>query len=480
MDTSFPFPNGAESMNQQVPQNPSMDSLEKQIDAWRAHLKKSRAISSPDVRELEDHLRELIASLGAQGLSEDEAFLVAVKRMGAIDDLTREFAREHSDRLWKQLVLSREDSDRDTAFRSSGSKRTWLAIGLAVLAGIVMKIPALFGVPFIGPEKHTFYSLNMSFFTLPFIAAYFALDRPLQKRTMIRLAGAFALSAAIVNAFPFYPRPGSHTQILTSLHLPIALWLAVGVAYVGGRWRASERRMDFVRFTGELFIYFVLIALGGGVLIGLTIALFKAIGLNAEPVAENWIIPCGIAGAIVIGTWLVEAKQSVIENMAPVLTRIFAPLFGLMLIAFVMTMVLTGRGIGADREILIAFDLLLVVVFALLLYSISARDSLSPPGLFDWIQLILVGSALAVDVLALWAIAMRISEFGFTPNRVAALGENVVLLVNLSVSAILYARFLKGGVTFARLCNWQTFYLYVFAGWAAVVAFIFPLIFGFA
>lgn len=238
--------------------------------------------------------------------------------------------------------------------------------------------------------------------------------------------------------------------------------------------------MDFVRFTGEVFIYFVLIGLGGAVLIAMTVGIFQAIGIKMEPLVQGWILPCGIAGAAVIATWLVEAKQSVIENMAPVLTRIFTPLFTLLLLAFIVTMVWTGRSFDVKREILIAFDLLLVVVFGLLLYSISARDSLAPPGLVDWIQFTLVGAALLVDVLALWAIGSRISGFGFTPNRVAALGENVVLLANLGGSAFLYARFLRGGVAFPRLLNWQTFYLYIFAAWAAVVAFLFPLLFGFA
>ena len=85
-----------------------------------------------------------------------------------------------------------------------------------------------------------------------------------------------------------------------------------------------------------------------------------------------------------------------------------------------------------------------------------------------------------VDVLALGAIATRISDFGFTPNRIAALGENVILLVNLGGSAILYARFLRGGVTFSRLCDWQTTYLYVIAAWAAVVALLFPPLVRFA
>jgi hypothetical protein len=465
-------------MDRKRPPDTAVDSLERQIDAWRSHLRRNRAITGPDAEELEDHLQEQIASLSAGGLSDDEAFLVAVKRMGAIDALTREFAREHSDRLWKQLVLSGDGAEGgDRSGWAAGSRKMWVALALAVAAGIAIKLPALFGHDF--ADDVTFYRLNIGFFTLPFIAAYFAWERPLAPSSRLGLAAVFVLAALIVNAFPFSPSPGADTEVLTMLHLPIALWLAVGVAYVGGRWRGSDRRMDFVRFTGELFIYYVLIGLGGGVLIAMTFGLFQAIGIDPEPQVESWIVPCGAVGATVIATWLVEAKQSVIENMAPVLTRIFAPLFCLLLFAFIVTMLWTGRGIDVEREILILFDLLLVVVFGLLLYTISARDPMAPPGLLDWIHLALVGTALVVDVLALWAIGTRISDFGFTPNRTAALGENVILLVNLAGSALLYARFLGGGVAFSRLWEWQTFYLYVLAAWAAVVALLFPPLFGF-
>jgi hypothetical protein len=464
--------------------NLTVSQLEKQIEAWRAHLRKSQTITNQDAAELEDHLREQIASLGADGLSEDEAFLVAVKRMGAINALTREFAREHSERLWKQLVLSGDGGDGDAGSSATGwSRRMWAALVLAVAAATAIKLPALFGIAFDAEPARAFYPRNISFFALPFIAAYFAWDRPLPLRGRMAVAAAFAAAAALVNAYPFAFSPKGepgHTFILTMLHLPIALWLAVGIAYVGGRWRGSDRRMDFIRFTGELFIYYVLIALGGGVLMALSVGIFEAIGIKLEPYLQNWIVPCGAVGATVIATWLVEAKQSVIENMAPVLTRIFTPLFALLLIAFIVTMATTGRAIDVKREVLILFDLLLAVVFGLLLYSISARDSLARPGLFDWIQLTLVGAALVVDVLALWAIGSRISGFGFTPNRVAALGENVILLANLGGSVFLYAGFLRGAVAFQRLLNWQTFYLYIFAAWAAVVAFLFPLLFGFA
>ena len=452
-----------------------VSTLEGQIGAWRSHLRGSPTITEPDVAELEDHLREQVATFQEQGLTEDEAFLVAVRRMGAIDALTREFAREHSDRLWKQLVLS--GGDVGVGGPAEGSRRMWVALGLAVAAAVAMKVPALFGVPF-DPDASLFYPLNIAFLTLPFMAAYFAWERSLSPARAAQVAGAFIAAAVAVNTFPFSLGPAAEpdTLALTILHLPIALWLVVGLAYVGDRWRGSERRMDFIRFTGELFIYFVLIALGGGVLIGLTFGLFQAIGLDVEPLVQNWVLPCG---ATVVSAWLVEAKQSVIENMAPVLARIFVPLFAFVLLAFVATMAATGRGIDVEREILIVVDLLLVVVFGLLLYSISARDPQAPPGLFDWVHLVLVGAALLVDTLALWAIGGRISDMGWTPNRLAALGMNIVLLVNLAGSLGLYARFLRRRDGFARLWEWQMSYIYVIAGWAALVAFLFPVLFGF-
>ena len=145
-----------------------------------------------------------------------------------------------------------------------------------------------------------------------------------------------------------------------------------------------------------------------------------------------------------IAAWLVEAKQSVIENMAPVLTRLFTPFFAAALIVFLVTLLWTGRGVDVERDVLIAFDLLLVVVLGLLLYSVSARDPQSPANAFDVLQVVLVVSALLADTLALWAIGTRITELGFTPNRVAALGENVILLANLVWSAVLYIGFLRG------------------------------------
>jgi hypothetical protein len=302
--------------------------------------------------------------------------------------------------------------------------------------------------------------------------------RRLSPVTVRWLALAFVVAAVFANVYPF--EPDGSTEALTALHLPIALWLAVGVAYAGGRWSQVEGRMDFIRFTGELFIYYVLIALGGGVLTAFTVVMFEALGIDPETFIGSWMLPCGAAGAVLVAAWLVEAKQSVIENMAPVLTRLFTPLFAAVLVTFLGALLWTGGGLEIDRDTLIQFDLLLVVVLGLLLYSLSARDPGSPPGVFDVLQVVLVVSALLADAVALWAIADRITEFGFSPNRVAALGMNVILLVNLAWSAVLYIRFLRGRRSFASLERWQTDYLLVYAVWAAIVVVVFPPAFGWA
>jgi hypothetical protein len=451
-----------------------MLSLEQQMDQWRSYLRRRQAIHAVDVAELEDHLRQQIASLTASGLSPDEAFLVAVKRMGSLDAISREFAREHSERLWKQLVVAPAEGAEASPF---GSREAMVAVGLGIGAAIAVKVPALFGIDL--EQGAAFHARNAALLVLPFVVAYFAWKRRLGGLALNVAAATFVAAAVIANVFPFTPR--SATQILLVVHLPIVLWLAaVGIAYAADRWREPAGRMDFIRFSGELFIYYVLIALGGGVFTGFLALIFQAIGVDPERFIQAWLVPCCAAGALLVAAWLVEAKQSVIENMAPVLTRLFTPLFAILLLAFLATVLFTGRGIDIERNVLIAFDLLLVVVLGLLLYAISARDSQAPAGAFDFLQVVLVVAALLTDAVALAAIASRINEFGFTPNRVAALGLNVILLVNLAWSAVLYVRFLRGRGSFAQLERWQTGYIPVYAAWAAVVAAVFPPLFGYA
>ena len=147
---------------------------EERISEWRSYVRRRKAIDAMDVAELEDHLRSQVTDLREAGLDDEEAFLIGVKRLGELDTLSREFAREHSERLWKRLVVTdAEESGVDW------SREALVALGLAVAAGLAIKVPELFGLRLEdgGDAAWSFYVRNFSLFALPFLAGFFAWKR---------------------------------------------------------------------------------------------------------------------------------------------------------------------------------------------------------------------------------------------------------------------------------------------------------------
>jgi hypothetical protein len=439
--------------------------IDDQIAEWRSAIVRGRAVDGADADELEGHLREQIGDLQAGGLAEDEAFLIAVKRLGQVDALTAEYAREHGERLWKHLALA---GSPDASRRSLA-----LVLGFATLAAVLVQVARL-----AAGDDGAWFVRDLGLFVLPALAAYFAIQRRMPVPRALALLGVVGALAVAVTLFPF--EADSATGILVAIHLPVVLWFVVGAAYVGGEVRASGRRMDFVRFTGEWAIYYALIALGGGVLVGLTALILAPIAPEAVDEVTAWVIPSGAAGAVIVAAWLVEAKKSVIENLAPVLTAIFTPLFAAMLVASAVGYLAVGVGREFDRDLLIVFDVLLLVVVGLVVYGISARDSTRGAGAMDILRLIAVIAAVVLDGLVLVSMLARVGEYGFTPNRVAALGLNLLLLVNLAVTAWLIARTVWGRRPVSRVERWQTGYLPVFAAWAVIVVLALPPAFAFA
>lgn len=483
--------------------------IENAIARWRIYVERHGSLPATELDAIEVQLRVQAGDLLRFGLSAEEAFQVAVVRISHADETTRAYVHDYAAMLMGAVpddpatdiagdndevgvynvdtqgsgsqgaVSGSQTGETDTVPGAVRHRRTefFLVLLLGACAALAIKVPALFGYAFDDDDVNQFYALNISFFAFPFVTVYFAWKRGMNIARCGWLIPPFFVALLLCNVFPF--EPGGDTAILTTLHVPIALWLVVGFAYAGGDWRTRGLRMDFVRFSGQLFILYVLIALGGGVLTGITLTVFNALGVDLRWAAASWIIPCGAMGAFVVAAWLVDTGQGAIEQVAPVLTRIFTPLFTLMLLSFLAVLVWTGRGIDVQREMLIAFDALLIVVLGLVLYSVSARDPVAPPGVFDGLQISLISAALVVDVLVLAAMTARISDFGVTPNRTWAMGLNIILFVNLAWTARLYIGFLRKRAPFSAVERWQTDYLPVFSVWAAFVVAVFPLIFGY-
>ena len=261
----------------------------------------------------------------------------------------------------------------------------------------------VFGSP-LGPRRRGILRpQNELLCTVP-LDRLFHLETAARHRNFPLAGGGVRGGGRVCKRLPIGPCPHRNIRLHRGTHgAPFA-----DRALAGSGDRIRRQSLDkgrgpngFIRFSGELFIYLWL--------------------LPAEP----WVAPWWDHD------WW-RPNESVIENMAPVLTRLFTPLLATVLIVFLGTVLFTKSVVDIDRELLIAFDLLLAVVLSLLLYSVSSRDPRSAPSAFDVVQVVLVARALLANAVALWAIAARITEFGFRPNRVAALGENVVLLVNLA------------------------------------------------
>jgi hypothetical protein len=441
-------------------------SIDPQIATWRAAVLSHKSVSNADADELEGHLREQIGDLIDTGLSADEAFLIAVKRLGEVNALTAEYAREHGERVWKQLIITSAEPAQRRPFV------TMLIFSAIAIAAIqTARLVA-------GGAEADWVLRNIGFFVLVPLAAYFAVVNRISPRRAVVLSAIVVALGVAINVFPF--AANADTATLAAIHLPFLLWFVVAGVYVPAL-GSTQGRMDFVRFLGEWAIYYVLIAIGGIVLMSLTFIVFGLIlPTTALDEVYLWVLPSGMVAAVIVAAWLVEVKKSIVENLAPVLTAIFTPLFAAMLAVAAIGYVVLGISNDFDRTLLTAFDVLLLVVVALVVYGISARDSASGAGPMDVIRLVAVCAAIVLDILVLVSLLGRVGELGFTANRVAALGLNVILLVNLIGTVWHSARLVAGRGRSANLETWQTSFLPILGGWLLFVVLVVPPLFSFA
>jgi hypothetical protein len=497
------------------------------------------------------------ASLLAAGLAPDEADLVAQRRVAepvALVPLAP---------LPAIMTTPTMSSPGVVAPGTTGgvaSRPRWQSLGvalaLALVSGLLVRLVLQRLVAGGADNNEPVLIANFFLATIPFVGVYLAWVRRLPIRFAAILAAAVGLLVLAINLFPwrlpvFDPNSmldsyvsDSQSAMLTALHLPVVLWLLVGVAYVlsGGRarvvepvettrpafasaqndeknasfghsawsaaesqnlgqavtrfsnWRSPDRIMDFIRFSGEWLVYLTMTYLLGGILFGILIAAFNIAGIDLFMNSGlEYIFAILVPAWLFLSIWLVEQTRSVVSRVLPVLALVFTPLMTLALIVILAVFANRWFLVGTDRTLLILLDVVLVVVLALVLYSISARtgddnwadggprflQSASATNAFNWLQFVMIAIALMLNIVALIAMLTRLAEWGWTPNRAAATGLNLLLLVHLAGTAWLLLNVIRGRRGFGELVRWQTRYLPVYLAWAAIVVLAFPPIFGF-
>jgi hypothetical protein len=294
-------------------------------------------------------------------------------------------------------------------------------IAISLLAGTVARFL------FLPIENGLINPANMAFSVFPLLSFYFILKDSPTKKINIIIVLSYLATLIYLNLLPVN---NSDSVILANLHLLFFLWSLVAISFTGKYGLQSRKIMEFLRYNGELVISVGLLLICGFVLTALTIGLFKTIQVDIEEFYVNNIMIYGIAATPFIGTYLTKAI-GITRNFAPTLAKVFSPLVLVTLSVYLVTIIVTQKNPYTDREFLLIFNLMLILVLGITIFSVAGRDAGSKIVFNDRIIFALLTVAIVIDCVALSAILFRLTTYGITPNRMAVLGMNLIVLVHL-------------------------------------------------
>lgn len=355
---------------------------------------------------------------------------------------------------------------------SYGSKSELKTVFAAsFIACLIAEIPS-----FLPVDREYFYTRNISFIVFPLLIFYFGRKNKLSFKKSLFVLFVILFSLVFINLMPDNK---SDTLILSCIHLPLFLWFVLGYTYSGEQTDSSEKRLDYLRYNGDLTVITAIILIAGFILTGITIGLFSLIDLKIEGFYKNYILICGLAVTPIAGTYIVQTNPQLVNKVSPLIARMFCPLILITLVVYLTAIIVTGKDPYNDREFLLLFNGLLILVMAVIIFS-AAESSRSERNRTEILILFLLSAVtIIVNVIALSAILFRISEWGITPNRTAVLGSNILILINLLLVTIKLFRTLRNKCDLSETEKAISAYLPVYFIWSAAVTFIFPVVFGF-
>lgn len=359
---------------------------------------------------------------------------------------------------------------------SWGSKNELIFVIIAsLLAGVIAKLPELLNI-----NDELFYQRNIGFIIFPILTTYFIWRNSLSIKKIVFVpiaTGTFLIALIFINLLP--ADNNSDTLILSCIHLPLFLWAVLGFSYVGDNLRGYHKRLEFLRYNGDLVIMSGLILIAGAILTGITIGLFSVIGFNIEKFYFDYIVIFGLPAVPILGTYITRTNPQLVNRVSPVIAKIFSPLVLITLVVYLVAILFSGKDPYNDRDFLMIFNLLLIGVMAIILFSVAATSKKNENRTGSFILFALSIVTVIVNGIALSAILFRISEWGITPNRLAVLGGNILILTNLLIVTFKLFKNVSKKADISEVENSISRFLPVYILWTIIVTFIFPLIFNF-
>jgi len=346
-----------------------------------------------------------------------------------------------------------------------------LLVTLCLIAGLFTKLPSLFSI-----DGDWYYPRFVPLIVITAIMIYFLKEVTNTKVLKATVVGVF-FCVALLLLLPH--GTNSDSIIMALVHLPLFVISLLALSFMSDKWNTVEARLNFITYIGEMGIYTVLILLGGIVLTGITIGLFNLIGLSIEDWYIEYVVVFGVVSSPLVATYLFDSVQNRQSKFASILSNVFTPLFLITVTAYLMATFYQGNSPYADRDFLINFNGLLVIILALTIFSISGKKQTAGIQLSDYVNVPLISVTLIVNVIALSAILFRWAEYGITVNRVVVTGANLLIFIHLVLLLIEYIKHLYQNNETRSLESTIVMYLPVYTAWSLVVSVVIPVVFQF-
>jgi hypothetical protein len=386
------------------------------------------------------------------------------------EEVYKEIEKSELSEFWKIRLDYKKLPDK---IKKTNLPDIFILISVCLISGFMIKIPYIFNIRM--PE--IFYMRNTGIIVFSGLIIYVTwINKVSDIKKLTYIVTAILVLTIYVNLLPAVT--DSDSINLVYIHLPLLMWCIFGLVSIDFDLKDKFRWIEYIRYNGDLAILMAIMVITGGILTGITIGLFQAIGINIEKFYMENVVIVGAVSVPIVATFIIKNYTVLTNKIAPVIANIFSPLVLLTAIIFLVALAISNKDLYSDRNFLLIFNIMLLGVMAVVVFSISETSTIRKYRFNELILLFLSIITVIIDLIALSAIFYRLGTFGITPNRLAILGSNILILGNLSLLIIdLYkVNFKKSLIrevefTIAR-------YLPVYLIWILFVVFGFPLIFG--
>lgn len=367
--------------------------------------------------------------------------------------------------VWYYRLFSEEGMQKTRIILNKGFI---IMLALAILSGIISRFTYYL------VSQHNVSEINFLFGVVPFIGVLFLFENPLPKKSVAIIGSVLLL---LIMYFNILPNDYSDRIIITYLHLPVLLWVMLGYVFVLQDYKNDRQTLAYLKFNGEFLLIYVFIAIAGVVLSLVTMLLFSFINLDIYQFYFENIVLVGVASLAVFTSYFVLHDLKIAKYVLPLLAKIFGPLFLVTLLLFLISIIFTASNPFTDRDFLLLFNAILVLVLGVTVFSVIERSENSEKDIFDYVNIGMLITALIINVIALSAIIFRLTSYGITPNRVAVILMNLIVFAHLLLITIPYFKFIFRGSAIEFVGKAITKYMIVYGVWATVVILLFPLLF---